>query len=137
MHVQEGDGAARRGTYQFVQALSGPRRGRSYAASVLALTGCQDDELSYDGDTNGHFTGALLDVWAGGAFSGDYRAFHAAIVGRMLYDQTPGLDTENVLDPGFVLEKPFTPGSAPAAPSTPTGPTGPTGPRQSRGSPCM
>ena len=122
LHVQEGDRVARRGTYQFVQALSGSRRGRSYAASVLALSGCQDDELSYDGDVNGHFTGALLEVWDGGSFSGDYRAFHAAIVSKMLYDQTPGLDTENVLDAGFVLERPFTPGAGPVDPGTPSEP---------------
>ncbi|HYL79425.1 MAG TPA: caspase family protein, partial [Candidatus Acidoferrum sp.] len=52
-------------------------------ATVLLLSGCQDNQLSQDGDFNGLFTGQLLRVWKDGKFKGNYRAFHRAIVRRM------------------------------------------------------
>jgi metacaspase-1 len=55
-------------------------------ATVLLISGCQDDELSLDGFENGLFTGTLLDVWDKGSWRGNYRAFHQAILGGMPTD---------------------------------------------------
>jgi len=75
-------------------------------ASGLLISGCQDDQLSYDGAFNGAFTGQLLSVWDGGAFEGDYVAFHQAIKAG-LTDQTPNLFKYGVEDESFTQEKPF------------------------------
>lgn len=61
------------------------------SASVLLISGCQDNQLSLDGTFNGLFTGTLLRTWAGGAFKGNYSELHAAIVRKMPPDQTPNL----------------------------------------------
>ena len=62
------------------------------AASIL-IAGCQDNQTSMDGDRNGAFTEALLQTWADGTFTGDYRRFHAAIRRRLPASQSPNLFT--------------------------------------------
>ena len=39
-------------------------------ATVLLVSGCQDNQLSLDGFSNGLFTENLLAVWADGGWSG-------------------------------------------------------------------
>ncbi|MEZ0266309.1 MAG: caspase family protein, partial [Phycisphaerae bacterium] len=46
---------------------------------VMTLAACKNDQLAGDTPQNGIFTAALKGVWAGGAFAGDYRAFHTAV----------------------------------------------------------
>lgn len=106
--TQRFDNQRRRGTYQFVQALSGPRALDNVTCSVLLISGCQDNQLSYDGAVNGQFTGTLLNVWNQGSFSGDYQAFHTAILAQMPPDQSPNLYPAGVSDPAFLAQKPFT-----------------------------
>lgn len=77
-------------------------------ASTLLLSGCQDNQLSADGTFNGLFTGTVLRVWSGGAFSGSYREFHTRIVRRMPPDQTPNYFTVGASNPAFEAETPFT-----------------------------
>jgi hypothetical protein len=48
-------------------------------ATVILISGCQDDELSLDGFANGRFTEELLKVWNNGSWSGSYPDFHEAI----------------------------------------------------------
>ena len=79
----------------------------SVNASVTLISGCQDNQLSSDGDANGLFTQRLKEVWNGGAFSGNYAQFHSAIVARMPSDQTPNLFRSGVGNPAFDAEKPF------------------------------
>jgi metacaspase-1 len=62
-------------------------------ADVLLISGCQDDQLSRDGDRNGLFTGTLLKVWNNGLFEGDYRRFHQDIASQMPTEQQPNLFT--------------------------------------------
>ena len=76
-------------------------------ASVILISGCQDNQLSADGAFNGRFTGTLLQVWNGGKFAGDYRAFHQAIRKRMPPDQTPNYAVYGESDPTFEMQKPF------------------------------
>ena len=77
-------------------------------ASLLLISGCQDNQLSLDGDFNGLFTSNLLQVWKDGAFGGDYRQFHKSIVARMPPDQTPNYFTIGKIDSQFEKQKPFT-----------------------------
>ena len=76
-------------------------------ASVLLISGCQDNQLSQDGAFNGLFTGQLLKVWKHGLFKGDYRTFHRTIVKRMPPNQTPNLFRTGHVDPGFLKQQPF------------------------------
>jgi hypothetical protein len=77
-------------------------------ASVLLISGCQDNQLSADGDFNGLFTSHLLRVWKQGAFKGSYKTFHRAIVRRMPPDQTPNYFRVGRTDPKFEAQRPFT-----------------------------
>ena len=123
LDVQAQDNERRRGTYQFVQALAGSKEETQMVASLILISGCQDNQLSYDGPVNGQFTGTLLQVWANGGFSGDYTAFHRAILDRMPPDQSPNRFTVGVVDQAFLAQQPFTiTAPAGATPLTPTQP---------------
>lgn len=58
-------------------------------ASVLLISGCQDEQESSDGDKNGLFTSELLSVWNDGQFSGSYPEFYRDILNAM-----PDLQTQ-------------------------------------------
>ncbi len=58
-------------------------------ATVLLISGCQDDQLSLDGFSNGLFTENVKAVWADGAWEGEYSEFHRAILARMPESQQP------------------------------------------------
>jgi hypothetical protein len=75
-------------------------------ASVLLISGCQDNQTSMDGAHNGAFTEQLLKVWNHGTFDGTYAKFHAAIKAAMPRTQSPNLFT---IGPAaaFVRQKPF------------------------------
>jgi hypothetical protein len=75
-------------------------------ASVVLISGCQDNQTSMDGDHNGAFTEQLLQVWNQGAYRGTYAKFHAAIRARMPSTQSPNFFT---LGPSaaFVAQQPF------------------------------
>ncbi len=77
-------------------------------ASVLLLSGCQDNQLSSDGDFNGLFTSQLLRVWNNSAFKGDYRKFHREILRRMPPDQTPNFFRAGLINKQFEAQTPFT-----------------------------
>jgi len=77
-------------------------------ASVLLISGCQDNQLSSDGVFNSKFTAELLAVWNNGRFRGDYRKFHKKIVRRMPPDQTPNFYMIGEKNPTYEAQKPFT-----------------------------
>ena len=77
-------------------------------ASVLLISGCQDNQLSEDGTFNGLFTGTLKTAWNGGTFRGSYRRFHTAIGAKMPPDQTPKLSLVGASNAAFIAQKPFT-----------------------------
>lgn len=85
---------------------------QSVKASVLLISGCQDNQLSADGPFNGRFTQELKTVWNGGKFSSGYAAFHAAIVKRMPRDQTPNLFRIGVPNSAFESQRVFSLNSA-------------------------
>lgn len=102
--------------------FAGTTRSTDIAAELILVSGCQDNQLSSDGDVNGLFTETLLRVWGNGSFSGDYRAFHSAIVRRMPMDQVPNFYTVGTVSAAFQAQRPFTV-TAPAA-SVPSNPGG-------------
>jgi metacaspase-1 len=80
----------------------------SVKASVLLISGCQDNQLSQDGDFNGLFTANLLRTWNNGKFKKGYKPFHKAIVRNMPPDQTPNYFWTGVRDKAFEKQRPFT-----------------------------
>ncbi len=76
-------------------------------ASVLLISGCQDNQLSSDGTFNSKFTAELLGVWNHSRFRGDYKKFHKRIVRRMPPDQTPNYYLVGEKNPAFEAQKPF------------------------------
>jgi hypothetical protein len=77
-------------------------------ASVLLISGCQDNQYSADGAFNGLFTSQLLAVWKEGLFRGGYKKLHRQIVGRMPPNQTPNYYIVGEKDAKFERQKPFT-----------------------------
>jgi hypothetical protein len=76
-------------------------------ASVLLISGCQDNQVSLDGAFNGLFTSNVLRVWRDGKFKGSYRDFHRSVVRRMPPTQTPNFLTVGKQSPAFEAEVPF------------------------------
>lgn len=77
-------------------------------ASVLLISGCQDNQLSLDGQLNGLFTGRLKKVWNKGHFTGDHRDFHRTILNGMPSTQSPNYFWVGVPFPKYEKQKPFT-----------------------------
>ncbi len=80
---------------------------KRFKARAILISGCQDNQSSYDGQHNGAFTGRLLTVWNRGNFDGNYATFHAHIKGGMPPIQTPNLFTMGPVVT-FLKQKPFT-----------------------------
>ena len=77
-----------------------------FHASLVLISGCQDNQTSMDGEHNGAFTEQLLKVWNQGAFTGNYANLHARIKARMPASQTPNLFTLGSAG-RFLAETPF------------------------------
>jgi hypothetical protein len=78
-------------------------------ASVILISGCQDNQTSLDGDHNGAFTEQLLRVWDNGRFNpehGTYVNFHATIKAGMPSTQTPNYFTLGAVAT-FSKQRPF------------------------------
>jgi hypothetical protein len=110
--------------YDALQFASGSRKRRGMMdAYILLISGCQDNQLSNDGDVNGLFTGTLINVWGNGAFTGSYQSFHQAILNQMPSWQTPNYFMVGTGNPGFEAQRPFTaepPSAASTGPTTPS-----------------
>ncbi|MGY0195681.1 caspase family protein [Leptothrix sp. BB-4] len=80
----------------------------AFKASVVLISGCQDNQTSMDGDHNGAFTEQVLKVWNGGKFKGNHRLFHSRVRAGLPPTQSPNLYT---LGPAATLlaQDPFTP----------------------------
>lgn len=66
-------------------------------ASVVLLSGCQDNQLSMDGPFNGAYTGQLLATYRNGNFPGSYKELQTRIRTKMPLTQSP-----NYLETGTV-----------------------------------
>jgi hypothetical protein len=105
--VQERTYQANQGLYDGIQAANPQGDHAGIGATVLLISGCQDNQFSRDGDRNGLFTQTLREVWAEGTFAGHYRAFHRAITDRMPPDQTPNYFVTGLPNPLFESQTPF------------------------------
>jgi len=91
---------------------------RSPQATVLLISGCQDNQLSSDGDVNGLFTENLINVWNEGTFKGNYRQFAKAIKKAMPSLQQPKYSVVGAANTAFEHQKPFTVAPEPAKQTT-------------------
>lgn len=76
-------------------------------AKVMLISGCQDNQSSYDGEHNGAFTEALLAVWNAGKFKGNYSQLHSRTRSRLPAYQSPNLFTLGTGLSSFLAQKPF------------------------------
>lgn len=106
--VAERTFAAHRRLYADVQKANPTAEKSVVKASVLLISGCQDNQFSLDGDRNGLFTGTLKTVWRNGKFKGTYRAFRDHIVSLMPETQTPNYYAVGKGNPAFEAQRPFT-----------------------------
>jgi len=100
--------AAHAALYRKIQKDAGPAETARIRSSVVLISGCQDNQLSSDGDRNGLFTARLRSVWRGGKFNGNLRAFRDKIAAGMPSDQTPNYFTAGTPDAAFEAKRPFT-----------------------------
>lgn len=80
----------------------------SVGASVVLISGCQDNQTSLDGTKNGLFTEKLLNVWNDGKYKGNLKSFHKAIVAQMPFTQTPNYFVVGAKNAKFEAAAPFT-----------------------------
>lgn len=76
-------------------------------ATILLISGCQDNQFSLDGNRNGLFTENLKRVWRNGSFKGGYQKFRDTIAQRMPAQQTPNYYVLGRQHPDFEAQKPF------------------------------
>ncbi len=76
-------------------------------ATIVLISGCQDNQLSSDGDGNGLFTATLKKVWNGGKFKGSLRVFAKSITAQMPLFQSPNYFVIGAKNETFESGKPF------------------------------
>jgi len=96
--------------YRTIKALARGDRRDLVRASVLLISGCQDNQVSYElkDAKHGVFTEQLLAVWNNGAFRGSYVDFLREIAARILPIQSPNLMMVPNEDPALRDQQPFT-----------------------------
>jgi len=94
--------------YDGIQSSGATAPKAQIGATVLLIAGCQDDQLSLDGFSNGLFTENLRAVWDDGAWRGGYPAFHEAIRTRMPSSQQPNYMRVGGANDEFEQQDPFT-----------------------------
>jgi hypothetical protein len=99
---------ANKDVYDQIQKDCPPVENAEIGASVILISGCQDNQFSLDGDRNGLFTQQLLSVWNGGKFHGSYPQFHKAIGKKMPPTQSPNYNPVGAKNAGFQHQNPLT-----------------------------
>jgi hypothetical protein len=94
LDVEEATYREHQATYDGIQARIPPRASSQIGASVILISGCQDNQTSADGRRNGLFTQTLLSVWngtdAGGTpFKGTLKKLWSEVGRRMPSEQSP------------------------------------------------
>ncbi|WP_086750374.1 peptidoglycan-binding protein [Streptomyces scabiei] len=97
---------------RFYRDIQNRARSRSsIMASGVALSACQDNQLSQEVNGAGVFTTALHRTWADNGFTGSYDVFHRAIVAQMGPNQTPELGLFGRRPESLLSRTPFNPGN--------------------------
>ena len=99
---------ANRALYDGIQQAVPSGDAAEVATTVILVSGCQDNQLSLDGDRNGLFTQQLLAVWDEGRWKGSYRRFHKAIGARMPPTQSPNFFVVGAASRRFERQTPLT-----------------------------
>jgi metacaspase-1 len=89
--VEDENYQANKATYDEIQRTHPDGERLAIGASIMLISGCQDDQLSSDGKKNGLFTATLLKIWKGGHFKGSYASFYRKILSEMPMWQQPKL----------------------------------------------
>jgi hypothetical protein len=100
--------AANKSLYDSIQQEVPSNVKARVAATVILISGCQDNQLSLDGKKNGLFTQHLLEVWSKGQWRGPHLRFQQAIGARMPPTQTPNYFTTGARDAAFEQQTPLT-----------------------------
>jgi metacaspase-1 len=106
--VAERDYETRKAVYDQIQQDVPPIGSADIGASVILISGCQDNQTSADGARNGLFTEMLRQVWDGGQFRGGYRSFRNRIAKRMPQWQSPNFFHTGAPSRAFERQRPFT-----------------------------
>jgi len=94
--------------YDEIQEKCPAAENAEIGATVILISGCQDNQLSMDGDRNGLFTQQLLSVWNKGKYHGTYPKFHKAIGAKMPPTQSPNYNPVGATNGGFEKQNPLT-----------------------------
>jgi hypothetical protein len=94
-------------TYDAIQKATEATVKKSPEATVILLSGCQDNQLSSDGDVNGLFTEKLLQVWDQGKFKQSYRNLQKAVKQKMPPSQQPNYFVVGTANKEFEHQQPF------------------------------
>jgi len=106
--VQDATYRANEDLYKQVQSSHESGEKVDVGASVILISGCQDNQLSLDGDRNGLFTQTLLGVWDGGKWEGGHRMFWKAIGAKMPPTQSPNFFRTGSRSTEFRRQTPLT-----------------------------
>ncbi len=82
-------------------------KGIGIKATVLLLSGCQDNQTSLDGKKNGLFTEKLLKIYDAGNFTGNYAGLLIKILRLMPSNQTPNYSIIGKRNAAFEAAMPF------------------------------
>lgn len=99
---------ANKAMYDSLQYIAGPSEKAVIGASIILISGCQDNQLSQDGEKNGMFTYALKAIWADGKYSKNYQSFQRDIQGQLPTSQSPNYLTVGAVNLAFEAQEPFT-----------------------------
>jgi hypothetical protein len=106
--VQDATYRANEDLYRQIQSSNQSGEDVEVGASILLISGCQDNQLSLDGDRNGLFTQTLLGVWDDGSWEGGYSRFWKAIAAKMPPTQSPNYFRVGVPNRAFQRQTPLT-----------------------------
>jgi hypothetical protein len=97
-----------RAAYDAIQANNPSAETGQVTASVVLISGCQDNQVSYDGKVNGLFTEKVLQTWRDGAYRAPLIQFHKDVVKKMPRYQTPNYFKVGAINTQFERALPFT-----------------------------
>jgi hypothetical protein len=100
--------AAHKRLYDGIQKKNPTAEKSKIGATVILISGCQDNQTSADGDRNGLFTATLRAVWGTGKFKGTYRALRDRVASQMPDTQSPNYFVTGRAHAKFEAQRPFT-----------------------------
>ena len=90
------------------RALKAALPNREATASVVLISGCQDNQIAWDGPRNGAFTGTVLRIWNGGHYYGTLPQFRDEVAKGLGPTQIPNYYRVGRMDLAWELRRPFT-----------------------------